>query len=65
MGSFYEGIRDGHGILFYPDGSIFKGIWAKGDIKGIGMQKRRNGDLVLGLFEENEFERAEVKDGPT
>lgn len=65
IGSFYEGIRDGHGILFYTDGSVFKGIWAKGDIKGIGIYKKKNKDIVLGVFEENEFERPKVKDGPT
>jgi len=61
---FYEGTRDGHGALFYPDGSVFKGLWVKGDLKGVGILKRPNRDICLGLFDENQFNKPALRDGP-
>jgi hypothetical protein len=32
-GSYHDNLRDGQGELYFQNGSIFRGLWAKGELK--------------------------------
>ena len=37
-GRYFNGVRDGGGTLFYPDGAVeFEGVWKAGRIHGLGI----------------------------
>jgi hypothetical protein len=60
---YYENIRDGFGICFYPCGSIFKGTWQKGNYKGLGLYRDRRGVTWVGYFKGEDTELPQLIDG--
>jgi hypothetical protein len=42
-GQFYQGNKDGWGIILWPDNSVLEGNWTKGKINGVGLYKWSDG----------------------
>ena len=47
-GDFIFGKRNGYGVMFYPDGCIYKGEWKNDKINGKGIYKWSNGNTYDG-----------------
>jgi hypothetical protein len=50
IGQFKNGIREGYGIMFFPDGGRYEGNWENGLAHGKGIEYYKNGDRFEGEY---------------
>ena len=61
MGEFKDGRKEGKGVYYFSEGTVFEGTWHN-DFKVEGELTLFNGDSFLGIFRNNErFEGMTVK----
>ncbi len=54
IGQFKNGIREGYGIMFFPDGGRYEGNWENGLAHGKGIEYYKNGDRFEGEYYKDE-----------
>jgi hypothetical protein len=52
QGSFQEGKKEGRGVYYFSEGTVFSGIWSN-DEKLEGELVLFNGDIFVGTFRNN------------
>lgn len=53
LGEYFDGVEEGEGAIFYPDGNVLEGEFSNGKIHGNAVFKYPNGDQREGNFFEN------------
>ena len=55
VGELTDGVSDGMGIYFWPDGDAWCGVWGNGKQNGIGMMMNYDGTYTIGFWENGQF----------
>ena len=55
VGELTDGVSDGMGIYFWPDGDAWCGVWENGNQNGIGMMMNYDGTYTIGFWENGQF----------
>lgn len=53
IGEYFDGVEEGEGAIYYPDGNVLEGEFSNGKIHGNAVFKYPNGDQREGYFFEN------------
>jgi len=51
-----DNIRDGKGIMFWPNGDCYDGSWQDGKMNGYGQLSKSDGSKVVGIFKDDELD---------
>ena len=55
IGNFINGLKNGKGKFFFPEGNSYEGNFINNEIKGEGVYKWRDGRIYIGYWEGNKM----------
>ena len=55
IGNFIDGLKNGKGKFFFPEGNSYEGNFINNEIKGEGVYKWRDGRIYIGYWEGNKM----------